>query len=57
MHKYNPQISDLFWIASGTGKADEVIAFLLYLIERIETVHYKDPNPTEVQEILNSYDH
>ena len=56
IYKYNPQISDLFWIASGAGKVDEVIAFLLYLIERIEAVHYKDSNPTEVQEIPNSYD-
>ena len=44
MHKYNPQISDLFWIASGAVKVDVVIAFLLYLIEKIEAVYYKDPN-------------
>ena len=56
MHKYNPHIPDLFWIASDAGKVDELINLLMYFIERIESVHYKNPNPTEVNEIPNSYD-
>ena len=39
------------------GKVEEVVTFLNYLIDRVEAVHYKDPNPTEVKEIANSYDH
>ena len=56
MRKYNCQIADLFWIASDAGKVEEVVTFLKYLIDRVEAVHYKDPNPTEVKEIANSYD-
>ena len=56
MHKYNPHIPDLFWIASDAGKVDELINLLKYFIDRIESVHYKNPNPTEVNEIPNSYD-
>ena len=56
MRKDNCQIADLFWIASDAGKVEEVVAFLNYLIDGIEAVHYKDPNPTEVKEIANSYD-
>ena len=50
MHKYNPHIADLFWIASDAGKVDELINLLMYFIDRIESVHHKNPNPTEVQE-------
>ena len=35
---------------------EELISFLNYLIDRVEGVHYKDPNPTEVKEIPNLYD-
>ena len=56
MHKYNPHIPDLFWIASDTGKVDQLINLFMYFIERVESVHYKNPNPTEVNEIPNSYD-
>ena len=28
----------------------------MYFIERIESIHYKNQNPTEVNEIPNSYD-
>ena len=56
MHKYNAHIADLFSIASDAGKVDELISLLMYFIDRIESVHYKNPNPTEVQEIPNSYD-
>ena len=56
MCKYNPHIADLFWITSDAGKVDELINLLMYFIDRIESVHYKNPNPTQVQEIPNSYD-
>ena len=56
MCKYNPHIADLFWITSDAGKVDELINLLMYFIDRIENVQYKNPNPTEIQEIPNSYD-
>ena len=56
MRKYNPHIPDLFWIASHAGKVDELINLFKYFIDRIESVHYKNPNPTEVNEMPNTYD-
>ena len=56
MRKYNPHISDLFWIAPEVGKVKEVIDFLRYLIDKVESIHYTHPNPTEAQEMLDTYD-
>ena len=56
LRKYNPHISDLFWIASDVGKVEQLVDFLKYLIDKVESVHYRDPNPTEIREMPNTYD-
>lgn len=56
MRKYNCHISDLFWLGFDYGKSELIINFLQYLMERIKAIHVPDPNPTEIEEIFNSYD-
>ena len=56
MRKYNSQVSDLIWLSLQNGSRNYIVQFLNYLMEKMECVHYPDPQPTPVEEMPNTYD-
>ena len=56
MRRYNTQISDLI-VLSVKNTCTQVLApFFRYLIEKVESIHYGDLNPTLVEEMEGTYD-
>ena len=56
MRKYNAQVSDVMWLSLERGSTFNIVNFLLYLCDRIESLHRNDLDPTPIDEIERSYD-
>ena len=56
MRKYNAQVSDLVWLSMERGSTVNIVNFLLYLVDRIESLHRNDLDPLQIEEIANRYD-
>ena len=56
MRRYNTQISDLIALSVKNTCTQVLAPFFRYLIEKVESIHYGDCNPTPVEEIEGTYD-